>query len=439
MQSDSCRHEIVKAWHHRGVSPANEDDRGVFRTSAIAALGGVFEFYDFVIFAVFARQIGHAFFPPDAGEHVRTLQAFAVFAVGYFARPFGGLLWAHVGDRYGRAAVFSHTVVGMAACTLLIAMLPGYATLGVLAPVLLVLLRLVQGMALGGELPASICWLGEHAGARRAGIGMAMLLAGVNSGLLLGQGVSLGLESIFGSQAHADWAWRLAFVFGSVVGVVGWAVRRHVGETRAFTEMRQQGACERLPIVALLRAHPLPSLAGFLMCSLHAWIVAALYLTVANLLTQRFGMEAVAAERVGLLASCSGSVTYLLSGWLGDRIGARRMATIAAAAVLLLAWPAYRAVTAEFTAPLVLLGAVSGLFVGAYLPLLPPLFPANVRVSGLAASYDLAAAVVGGTGPFLMLWLDRTGGIPGVAWAMMGFAALALAGLALGARVVRNA
>lgn len=410
----------------------------MLRTAAIAALGGVFEFYDFVIFAVFARQIGAAFFPTEAGEQVRTLQAFAVFAVGYFARPFGGLLWAHLADRRGRAAVFSHTVVAMAACTLLIALLPGYATLGMTAPVLLVLLRLAQGMALGGELPASICWLGEHAGAGRAGIGMAMLLAGVNSGLLLGQGVSLGLESIFGAEAHAAWAWRLAFVFGSGVGLVGWLVRRHVGETRAFMRMREQGATERLPMLALIRAHPLPALAGFLMCSMHAWLVAALYLTVANLLQQRFAMPFAAAERVGLAASCLGSVAYLFSGWLGDRVGARRVATLALALVALAAWPAYRSVTAEFTAPLVMLGALSGLFVGAYLPLLPPLFPPAVRVSGLAASYDLAAAVVGGTGPFLMLWLDRAAGLPAVAGAMAGFAVLALGGLAMGARVVHR-
>ena len=423
----------------RVTPPDHPDaDRPIFGTAAIAALGGVFEFYDFVIFAVFARQIGHAFFPPEAGEHVRTLQAFAVFAVGYFARPFGGLLWAHVADRRGRAAVFSHTVVGMAACTLLIALLPGYATLGMAAPVLLVLLRLLQGMALGGELPASICWLGEHAGPRRVGIGMAMLLAGVNSGLLLGQGVSLALEAIFGTQAHGEWAWRLAFVFGSVVGVVGWAVRRHVGETRAFMQMQHSGATERLPILALLRAHPLPALAGFLMCSMHAWLVAALYLTVANLLQQRFDMPFATAERVGLTASCLGSVAYLFSGWLGDRVGARRVAGVALVLVALAAWPAYRSVTADFTAPLVLLGALSGLFVGAYLPLLPPLFPPAVRVSGLAASYDLAAAIVGGSGPFLMLWLDREAGLPAVAAAMAGFAVLALTGLAMSVRLSRH-
>jgi MFS family permease len=141
---------------------------------------------------------------------------------------------------------------------------------------------------------------------------------------------------------------------------------------------------------------------------------------------------------VGLAASCLGSVAYLFSGWLGDRMGARRVACLALAIVALAAWPAYRSVTAEFTAPLVLLGALSGLFVGAYLPLLPPLFPPAVRVSGLAASYDLAAAVVGGTGPFLMLWLDRVGGLPAVAGAMAVFALLGLVGVGLSVRLARH-
>lgn len=122
----------------------------LWRTTAISALGGIFEFYDFVIFAIFAPQIGAAFFPTETAPSTATLKTFAIFAVGYFARPFGGILWAHIADRRGRAFVFSHTVLGMATTTLLIGLLPGYATLGFAAPVLLVVLRLVQGMALGG-------------------------------------------------------------------------------------------------------------------------------------------------------------------------------------------------------------------------------------------------------------------------------------------------
>jgi MFS family permease len=413
---------------------ADNAQRSIVQTAAISALGGVFEFYDFVIFAVFAPQIGRAFFPPEAGESSRTLQAFAVFAVGYLARPVGGMLWAHVGDRRGRAYVFSHTVLGMAACTLMIALLPGYATLGVAAPVLLVGLRLLQGMALGGEIPASLCWLSEHAGPRRVALVTALLMAGVNSGLLLGQGVAVTLEAIFGSEHAMNWAWRLAFVFGSSVGVIAYFVRRHVGETRQFLEMHAGGAVERLPLKTLLRTQPRALLSGFLMCSMHAWVVPSLYLTLPSFLVQCHGMELHHAERVALVASCLGSVVYVCSGWLADRVGARRVCVTALVVVAAAALPAYAMTTADTTWPIVALGAAAGAFVGAYLSLLPTLFPASVRVSGLATSYDGAAAIIGGSGPYLMLWMAQRHGSQGVAWLMVAFAAAALTGLATSAR-----
>lgn len=403
----------------------------LLRTTAISALGGVFEFYDFVIFAVFAPHIGATFFPSETGSAGATLKAFAVFAVGYLARPIGGILWAHVGDRRGRAYVFSHTVLGMAASTLLIGLLPGYAMLGLAAPVLLVALRLLQGMALGGEIPSSLCWLSEHAGQRRSGLVTATLLAGVNSGMLLGQGVALVIERAFGSEQALDWAWRLAFLFGSLVGVVAYFVRRHVGETAEFTQLHQNGCVERLPLKTLLREAPRQVVAGWCMCALHAWIVAALYLALPSYLERVLKIPLGRAEAIALVSAGMGSALYICAGWLGDMFGARRVCVVLCVAVMLAAIPGYALMERVGPGAGVALGALAGSFIGAYLGLLPGMFAPAVRVSGLAVAYDGAFAVVGGLGPLVMLSSADRFGWWGPAVLLVVAAAVALLGLCL--------
>ncbi len=402
--------------------------RPLARATLISALGGVFEFYDFVIFAVFAPQIGAAFFPPEAGESAQTLKAFLVFAVGYLARPIGGVLWAHVADRRGRAYVFSHTVLGMAAATLAIALLPGYATLGPAAPVLLVLLRLLQGMTLGGELPASLCWLAEHAGTRRSGIATATLMAGVNSGMLLGQLVAAAITAALGAEAAFAWGWRIAFVFGSSVGVIAWLVRRHAGETAAFAELSARGV-ERIPLRTLLRTEAGNSVRAAVMCTVHAWVVATLYLALPSFLCKHGSMPLADAERVSLLCASCGSLLYLVAGWLADRHGAPKVCRVVLTLLAIAAVPGYLLFPSLGVWPLAVLGGLGGLFIGAYLCILPTLFSPNVRSSGLAVGYDGAFAVVGGLGPFVMLWLAMEHGPAAVGVALAGIALAAITAL----------
>jgi len=402
--------------------------RSLLRTTLISALGGVFEFYDFVIFAVFAPQIGAAFFPPEAGESAQTLEAFLVFAVGYLARPIGGLLWAHIADRHGRAYVFSHTVLGMAAATLSIALLPGYATIGGAAPALLVLLRLLQGMTLGGELPASLCWLAEHAGERRSGVATATLMAGVNTGMLLGQLVAAAITLALGEAAAFAWGWRLAFVLGSSVGATAWFVRRQVGETAEFERLRARGV-ERVPLRTLLRTEPANALRAAALCTVHAWVVATLYLALPTFLHSHGDLSLARAERVALLCAALGSVLFPCAGWIADRVGAARVCRIVLALLALAAVPLYLWFPTHGVLPLALLGGIGALFIGAYLALLPRLFSPAVRSSGLALGYDGAFALIGGLGPFAMLWLAERHGPVSVGIALASIATLALLAL----------
>lgn len=432
--------------------PRQSVRNSLYRATFISALGGIFEFYDFVIFAVFAPQIGRTFFPANANASA-TLKTFAVFAVGYFARPLGGILWAHLADRRGRAHVFAHTVLGMAASTLLISILPGYASLGLASPILLVGLRVLQGMFLGGEIPSSLCWLSEHAGPKRAGLVTAILLAGVNSGILLGQGVALTIETLCGHENSQTWAWRLAFLFGSAIGVASYFIRRTVGETSAFIHLHDNQLVEKIPLKSLLKDSSRSLISGFLLCSLHAWVVASLFLALPAFLTQATGMPQNIADTLSIVSSTLGSLIYILSGWLADHFGAKRLCIGSLILLILCAFPAYATIhpqtfeNSQLTSstlpsllatlwkcgalPLLSLGVIGGAFIGAYLSILPRLFATPVRVSGIAISYNTAAALVGGTGPLLMLYATGKYGPLGVASLLFFFATLSLLGLAL--------
>jgi MFS family permease len=192
-------------------------DREILRTLALASLGGALEFYDFVIFVFFTSVLGRLFFPPGIPIWSRQLQTYALFAAGYFARPVGGLIMAHFGDTQGRKRMFTLSIALMAAPTLLFAVLPTYRTVGILAPMILLLLRILQGAAIGGEAPGAWVFVAEHARAGRTGLAVGMLTSGLSFGLLLGSIVASALNILFTpAQISAGW-WRAPFVLGGLL------------------------------------------------------------------------------------------------------------------------------------------------------------------------------------------------------------------------------
>ena len=216
------------------------------RVVAAGMIGNLLEWYDFAIYGYFAAAIGRHFFPHQ-DPVAQLLSAFGVFAVGYLMRPVGGALIGHIGDRFGRRAALTFSVVAMAIPTFLIGLLPGYATIGLAAPVALTLLRMVQGLSVGGEYTSSMVFLVEHAPERRRGLMGALASCGATAGILLGSAVGAGFAATMSSAALEAWGWRIPFLLGLVVGIAGYLLRRHVQETLP-TERRQ-----RAPIVETLQ------------------------------------------------------------------------------------------------------------------------------------------------------------------------------------------
>src|SRR5687767_5775498 len=207
--------------HSISMSSATSADRLTrrdLRTLALAALGGALEFYDFIIFVFFTGAIAQLFFPPDTPEWLRQLQSYGLFAAGYLARPLGGIVMAHFGDRSGRKRMFALSVFMMAVPTLLIGMLPTYSTAGYAAPLALLLLRMVQGAAVGGEVPGAWVFVSEHVPEHRIGFACGTLTSGLTLGILLGSLVATAINKIYGPEQVLAFGWRVPFIVGGVFG-----------------------------------------------------------------------------------------------------------------------------------------------------------------------------------------------------------------------------
>ena len=191
------------------------------KTLALAAVGGALEFYDFVIFAFFALVIGERFFPADLPDWLRQLQTFALFAAGYLARPLGGVVLAHYGDKLGRKKTFTLSILMTALPTTVMGLLPDYASIGIAAPIIMLLLRVLQGAAIGGEVPGAWVFVSEHVPSSRVGVACGLLTSGLTLGIILGSLITQGLTYLLPAGLLADIGWRIAFLIGGGFGLMG--------------------------------------------------------------------------------------------------------------------------------------------------------------------------------------------------------------------------
>lgn len=385
--------------------------RGELRTLVLSAMGGALEFYDFIVFVFFAAVMAQLFFPPELPEWVRQLQTFGVFAAGYLARPIGGVIMAHFGDRAGRKRMFMLSVLLMAVPTLAIAFLPVYASAGLWAPLLLLLLRLLQGAAVGGEVPGAWVFVSEHVPPHRVGLACGVLTGGLTLGILLGSLAATAVNSLWSSSEILAWAWRLPFVLGGAFGLLAVWLRAYLHETPVFEAMRARNALARgLPIKQVLHGHGRAiAVSMVLTWFLTAGIVVVILMTP-TFAQSAFGVAAVHAQRANSLATLMLTFGCAAYGLAADRWGAWR--TIGIGAMLLaisnlLLYAALTTLPGWFTAAYALAGFAVGV-VGVVPVLMVRLFPPAIRFSGISFAYNIAYAISGGLTPLLVtLWMVR--------------------------------
>ncbi|MEI7037347.1 MFS transporter [Fulvimonas yonginensis] len=395
------------------VDAAARLGRADLRTLLLAALGGALEFYDFVVFVFFALPLSQLFFPPDSAPWLAQLKVYGIFAAGYLARPLGGIVMAHYGDKLGRKRMFTLSVFLMALPTLGIGLLPVYAQVGMLAPLLLLLLRVVQGVAVGGEVPGAWVFVAEHVPPSRVGFACASLTSGLTVGILLGSLVAAGINRSLAPEALLAYGWRLPFLVGGVFGFLAVWLRRWLSETPVFQAMHaRRELVAGLPLAQVAARHRPAVLLSMLVTWMLTAAIVVLILMTPSLVQSAFHVAPARAFLGNNVASFALAVGCLFYGGLSDRIGPARALLLGAAGLLAAGYALYLGLAAG-GAHFVALYAVAGFAVGVVgvVPvLMVQAFPPPVRFSGLSASYNVAYAVFGGlTPPLIGLLVARFG------------------------------
>jgi MFS family permease len=382
--------------------------RSDYKTLGLAALGGALEIYDFIIFVFFALTLSQLFFPPEMPEWLRLLQSFGIFVTGYLARPLGGILMAHFADSLGRKKVFSLSILMMALPCLLIGIMPTYAQIGYFAPLVLLVLRVLQGAAVGGEVPSAWVFVAEHAPVGHRGYALGFLQAGLTFGYLLGALTATFLAQAFTPAEILDHAWRYPFLLGGVFGVIGVWLRRWLSETPVFMAMQaRREAATELPLRAVLREHRLALLpAMILTCVLTSAVVVFVVITP-TMMQKTFGMTASHTFALSALGIVFLNIGCVLAGLLVDRIGAWRTVMLYSLLLPLGIGVLYTCLISGGNW-VGLAYAVAGLscgVVGAVPSVMVSLFPARIRVSGISFTYNIAYAAWASITPLLLIGL----------------------------------
>jgi MFS family permease len=388
---------------------------GEIRTLVLASLGGALEFYDFVVFVFFTAVIGQLFFPADLPDWLRQLQTFGIFAAGYLARPLGGIVMAHFGDKRGRKRVFMLSVLVMAIPTLLIGLLPTYQSIGAAAPLLLLVMRVMQGIAIGGEAPGGWVFVAEHAPPGRVGLAIGLLTSGLTLGILLGSLMAVGLNLAFSQAQIAGGLWRLPFLVGGLFGICAMLLRRWLAETPVFEEIKMRAAVSReLPLRVALRGHGGAVAASMVTTWMLTAAIVVVILMTPSLLQKLFALAPATVQLANLAATAALSLSVVAVGVATDRFGIRRVA-VPLLLLLIAATYALYVGAGRMPSALLPLYVLAGIGTGGVV--LTPIimvraFPPQVRFSGVSFSYNVVYAVFGGITPPLVLWLahlDRIG------------------------------
>lgn len=378
---------------------------GVRKYVVASLVGNALEWYDFFLYATAASIVfGKLFFPADTDPLVGTLGAFAGFAVGFAARPLGGLIFGHIGDKISRKTSLVMTLTIMGAATFLMGLLPTYAQVGVWAPTLLIVLRILQGVAAGGEWGGGVLLISENSSDKRRGFFSAFSQSGVSLGFVLSAG-AFYLVQLLPAEQFMSWGWRLPFLLSIVIFGVGIYIRFRLPETKQFTELQREGKRARMPIIAALKTHPKEILIGM---GLRVAENGGSYLILSFSLV--YGVH-VGVDRGMLLIGVMLSMLFsfgmtLFFGHLSDRFGRRKIYAFGATALAVMAFPFFALIDSNTPGLIVLAyfignGVCHAAMIGTQPAFFHELFSAEVRYSGMAISHELAAVFAGGLAPLI--------------------------------------
>ena len=406
------------------------------RTKVVAAsfIGNFVEWFDYAVYGYLAVTITAVFFP-ESDPATGLMLTFALFAISFLVRPLGGFVWGHLGDKIGRREALSWSILIMSAATFCIALIPSYNTIGVWAPILLLIVRVVQGFSASGEYAGASAFLVEYAPANRRGLFAAVVPASTATGLLLGSLLAALLTGMLDAGQMESWGWRLPFLLAAPMGLIGRYIRTKLEDSPVFKELAKEDDAVKAPVSSLFKNHwrQLAQAVGAVLLNAVGFYVILSYMP--TYLSQELGLE----ETKSYIATTVALVTYIgfifVTGMMSDRFGRKKVLMSASIAFVILTVPAFMLLdTGNFVVIIlvqVLLGAMLTLNDGTLPSYLAEMFPTRVRYSGFAVSFNLSNALFGGTAPFVATVLIATSGsllAPG--WYLMGAAVISLIAVA---------
>lgn len=365
---------------------------------SLSALGGMLEFYDFIIYGIFSVYFAHQFFPSN-DELISVLESYVVFILGYIARPIGGIIFSHVGDEHGRKKVLIITIILMGISSLGIGVLPTYEQIGIAAPIGLLTLRLLQGLALGGELPSTYVYINETMPQKR-GSGFGITMTGVNSGLLLGMLINQLLNMFFTPQELTEFGWRIPFIFGGAICLISYKIRQTLQETSVFNRIENK---PDFPLVYLFKHHMPQMIAGIATTAIMAGTVVTAIIFMPTYLNKILHIDTKIISNIMTFAMFANVITIYLIGQKANTLSPFKILSwLLIAAIILTPLAYWFIIDANTFIGVTILTILEGVAAMIIPMLITYLFPAKIRLTGVAVSYNLGFTLFGGMAPIII-------------------------------------
>jgi MHS family proline/betaine transporter-like MFS transporter len=391
-------------------------------------IGNALEWYDFVLYVQFSTIISKLFFPSE-DPFTSLLATFGVFAVGFVMRPIGGVLFGMLGDKFGRKSALVFSILMMAIPTALIGFLPTYEQIGIAAPICLTIIRLLQGLALGGGFSGCMTFLVEHAPSHQRGLIGSSSMFSLGAGVFLGILVSLSFCACLSSEDFISWGWRLPFIISLAIGMVAFYIRDHVNESPIYLKAKEHGNLSKAPVSEVFRNHwkeLLIAIGIYITVTVPFYTFTAFFSTY---LQQHAGVHLNTALLINAISIVVFMLFIPISGYLSDKYGRKIVLISTSIMIAIVTYPVFLLMLkGGFVFPLIgqiIFGIALGLYMGPVPATLVELFPTNIRFTGLALSYNFSAALLGGTAPFVYLKLiGVTGSLMAPAFYIIAFVVL---------------
>ena len=405
-------------------------NKKILRSIISSSIGNILEWYEYALYAYFSKVISALFFPSD-DHFISIILTFSTFAVGLAARPFGGLIFGYIGDRYSRKRMLAITILMMSIPTLLIGFLPTYSQIGIFAPISLVLLRIIQGVALGGEFGASCVYLYESVPQNRRGFLGSFALTGVGTGLVLSACTIFIVEAFVSQETLYAYAWRIPFFISVTGSLLAFYMRKNLLESPDFVVVQQTQDLVRNPIAELLRHHKTTLLglfAIFLTTQISFFVV---FIYGKTMMMDFLGYDSHTAGLFNLMTLVSYTLSTVLFGYLSDKINKRYIILMGAIGIFVSVAPFIYSLESGLSSLIfamsLLMGAFIGMTEGTLNPIVAESFPTNIRATSVAFCWNFTSVAFGGVAPIISMWLIKTiGSVDAVAYYLMSACAVTI-------------